>query len=105
MFALWARKPGEDGEYLMGIQEAVNHAAETWSESVTEFHIVGGLHPTLPFEYYVDLLRALKRKFPGVHLKAFTMVELEWLARRANKSIPETVEALPHLLGNGDLRP
>ena len=90
----WARKPGEDGEYLMNVQEAVDHAAETWNESVTEFHIVGGLHPTLPFEYYVDLLRALKERFPGVHLKAFTMVEIEWLARRARRSVPETIELL-----------
>ncbi|MGD8375514.1 MAG: aminofutalosine synthase MqnE [Acidobacteriota bacterium] len=90
----WARKPGEDGEYLMSIQQAVDHAAETWSESVTEFHIVGGLHPTLPFEYYVDLLRALRERFPGVHLKAFTMVEIEWLARRAKRTIRETIEIL-----------
>jgi aminodeoxyfutalosine synthase len=90
----WARKPGQDGGYLMGIEEAVEHAAQTFNESVTEFHIVGGLHPTLPFEYYVDLLKALKGRFPQVHLKAFTMVEIEWLARRAKKSIPETIEIL-----------
>jgi len=90
----WARKPGQEGGYLMGLQEAVDHAAETWNESVTEFHIVGGLHPTLPFDYYVDLLRALRERFPGVHLKAFTMVEIEWLARRAKKPIPETIEIL-----------
>jgi aminodeoxyfutalosine synthase len=90
----WARKPGQDGGYLMGIQDAVDHAAQTWDESVTELHIVGGLHPTLPFEYYVDLLRALRARFPQVHLKAFTMVEIEWLARRARKPIPETIEIL-----------
>ena len=90
----WARKPGQDGEYLMSVQQAVDHAAETWNESVTEFHIVGGLHPTLPFEYYTDLMKALRERFPGVHLKAFTMVEIEWLARRAKKPIPETIEIL-----------
>jgi aminodeoxyfutalosine synthase len=90
----WARKPGEDGGYLMSVEQAVEHAAETWDESVTELHIVGGLHPTLPFDYYVDLLRALRQRFPRVHLKAFTMVEIEWLARRARKPIPETIEIL-----------
>jgi aminodeoxyfutalosine synthase len=90
----WARKPGQDGGYLMGIEEAVEHAAQTFNEAVTEFHIVGGLHPTLPFEYYVDLLKALRDRFPQVHLKAFTMVEIEWLARRARMSIPETIETL-----------
>jgi len=90
----WARKPGQDGGYLMGVEEAVEHAAQTFNEAVTEFHIVGGLHPTLPFEYYVDLLKALKQRFPQVHLKAFTMVEIEWLARRGKQSIPETIEIL-----------
>ena len=90
----WARKPGQDGGYLMGLEEAVEHAAQTFNESVTEFHIVGGLHPTLPFEYYVDLLKALRQRFPQVHLKAFTMVEIEWLARRGKRSIPETIEIL-----------
>ena len=90
----WARKPGQDGGYLMGVEEAVEHAAQTFNEAVTEFHIVGGLHPTLPFGYYVDLLKALRQRFPQVHLKAFTMVEIEWLARRAKKSIPETIEIL-----------
>jgi len=90
----WARKPGQDGGYLMGVEEAVEHAAQTFNEAVTEFHIVGGLHPTLPFGYYVDLLKALRQRFPQVHLKAFTMVEIEWLARRGKQSIPETIEIL-----------
>ncbi len=90
----WARKPGEEGEYLMEIDQAVEHAASTWDESVTEFHIVGGLHPHLPFDYYVELLRKLKARFPGVHLKALTMVEIQWLSRRAQRTIPETIEIL-----------
>ena len=90
----WARKPGQDAGYLMGLEEAVEHAAQTFNEAVTEFHIVGGLHPTLPFEYYVDLLKALRQRFPQVHLKAFTMVEIEWLARRGKQTIPETIEIL-----------
>ena len=46
-------------------------AGEGWSEAVTEFHIVGGLHPDLPFQYYLDLIRGLKERFPTVHLKGF----------------------------------
>ena len=90
----WARKPGEDGGYLMSIDQAVEHASSTWDESVTEFHIVGGLHPQLPFDYYMELLKRLKQRFPEVHLKAFTMVEIQWLARRGQKSVPETIEML-----------
>jgi len=59
--------------------------------SVTEFHIVGGLHPDLPFEYFLDLVSGLKQRFPKVHIKAFTMVEVAFLARRAKLSIEQTL--------------
>ena len=61
---------------------------------MTEFHIVGGLHPTWPFDYYTGLLRALKEKFPGVHLKAFTMVEIDWIAKVGGRSIPDAIGEL-----------
>jgi aminodeoxyfutalosine synthase len=69
-------------------------AAEGVSEGATEFHIVGGLHPDLPFEFYLDLIRGLKQRFPQVHLKAFTMVEVGYYARIAKLSIKETLEAM-----------
>ena len=87
----WARKVNEPGGYEMAISEVLEEAGKGYSEAVTEFHIVGGLHPTWPYSYYTDLLRALKSKFPGVHLKAFTMVEIDWIARVGAKSIPETI--------------
>jgi aminodeoxyfutalosine synthase len=87
----WARKVNEPGGYEMAISEVVEEAGKGYSEAVTEFHIVGGLHPTWPYSYYTDLLRALKSKFPNVHLKAFTMVEIDWIARVGGKSIPETI--------------
>ncbi|HYT31358.1 MAG TPA: aminofutalosine synthase MqnE [Thermoanaerobaculia bacterium] len=90
----WARKVNEPGGYEMAISEVVEEAGKGYSEAVTEFHIVGGLHPTWPYSYYTDLLRALKSKFPGVHLKAFTMVEIDWIARVGGKSIPETIADL-----------
>ncbi|HKF41510.1 MAG TPA: aminofutalosine synthase MqnE [Thermoanaerobaculia bacterium] len=90
----WARKVNEPGGYEMAIGECVEEAGKGYSEAVTEFHIVGGLHPTWPFEYYTGLLRALKERFPGVHLKAFTMVEIDWIARVGGKSIPETIRLL-----------
>jgi aminodeoxyfutalosine synthase len=61
---------------------------------VTEFHIVGGLHPDLTLEYFLDLIRGLKERFPQVHIKAFTMVEIAFLARRAKLSIPATLAKL-----------
>ena len=65
-----------------------------YSEAVTEFHIVGGLHPELPFEYFLDLVRGLKVRFPLVHIKAFTMVEVAFLAKRAKLTIPETLQQM-----------
>jgi aminodeoxyfutalosine synthase len=61
---------------------------------VTEFHIVGGLHPDLPLEYFEDLVRGLKQRFPQVHVKAFTMVEIAFFAKRAKLSIRDTLVRL-----------
>ena len=63
-------------------------------EGATEFHMVGGLHPDLPFEYFLDLMRGLKERCPGVHLKAFTMVEVGYFARISKLSIRDTLVAL-----------
>ena len=92
-FCGFARKPNKGG-YTMSLEEAYHHASQGYSEAVTELHIVGGLHPYLPFSYFTDLLRGLKERFPKVHLKAFTMVELDFLARRAKLSVEETIQAL-----------
>ena len=53
-----------------------------------------GLHPDLPFEYFLDLVRGLKERFPQVHIKAFTMVEVAFLAKRAKLTIPQTLQRL-----------
>src|ERR1035438_9852925 len=58
--------------YTMSLDEVWHRAGEGWSEAVTEFHIVGGLHPELTLDWYCEMLRGLKQRFPQVHLKAFT---------------------------------
>ena len=90
----FGRKKDAPGAYTMALEEAWQTAASGYSEAVTEFHIVGGLHPDLPFEYFLDLVRGLKERFPQVHLKAFTMVEVAYLAKRAKLSIRETLAQL-----------
>ena len=80
--------------YTWSLDEVWHRAGEGWSEAVTEFHIVGGLHPELSLDWYCEMLRGLKERFPQVHLKAFTMVEVAYLARRAKISIRETLERL-----------
>ena len=90
----FGRKKDTPGSYTMALEEAFETAASGYSEAVTEFHIVGGLHPDLPFQYFLDLCSGLKQRFPQVHLKAFTMVEVAYLARRAKLSIRETLEQM-----------
>ena len=90
----FGRKKDAPGAYTMALDEAFASAASGYSEAVTEFHIVGGLHPDLPFQYYLDLISGLKERFPQVHLKALTMVEIAFLAKRAKLSIEETLRQL-----------
>ena len=80
--------------YTMSHEQVWEAAGHGYSEAVTEFHIVGGLHPELTLDWYCDMLRGLKQRFPQVHLKAFTMVEVAYLARRQKISIRETLELL-----------
>src|SRR6202000_808600 len=90
----FGRKKGAADTYTMALEEAWETAGKGLTEAVTEFHIVGGLHPDLPLEYFLDLVRGLKERFPQVHIKAFTMVEVAFFARRAKLSIRETLERL-----------
>ncbi len=90
----FGRKKDAPGSYTMALEEAWQTAASGYSEAVTEFHIVGGLHPDLPFQYFLDLIAGLKERFPQVHLKAFTMVEVAYLAKRAKLSLRDTLERL-----------
>jgi aminodeoxyfutalosine synthase len=68
--------------YTMSLDEIWEKAGHGYTEAVTEFHIVGGLHPELTLDWYCEMLRGLKQRFPQVHLKAFTMVEIGYFATR-----------------------
>jgi aminodeoxyfutalosine synthase len=80
--------------YTMSLEQVWHRAGEGYTEAATEFHIVGGLHPELTLDWYCEMLRGLKQRFPQVHLKAFTMVEIAYLAQRTRISIRETLERL-----------
>src|SRR5436305_10246632 len=90
----FGKKVRDPKAYTMSLDEVWHRAGEGWSEAVTEVHIVGGLHPELTLDWYCQMLRGLKQRFPQVHLKAFTMVEVAYLAQRAKLSIVETLERL-----------
>src|ERR1022692_1207467 len=90
----FGRKKDTPGAYTMALEEAFETAASGYSEAVTEFHIVGGFDPDLPFQYFLDWCSGLKQRIPQVHLKAFAMVEGAYLAKRTKLSIRETLEQL-----------
>jgi aminodeoxyfutalosine synthase len=90
----FGRSPDAPGAYTFALEEIWQRAEQGMREGATEFHMVGGLHPDLPFEYFLDLMRGLKQRCPSVHLKAFTMVEVGYFARIAKLSIRDTLLAL-----------
>ena len=79
---------------VMALEEAFQTAASGYTEAVTEFHIVGGLHPDLPFQYFLDLVSGLKQRFPQVHLKAFTMIPACVVCGKATRELDDVCEAL-----------
>jgi len=90
----FGRSPDAPGAYTFALEEIFERAERGVREGATEFHLVGGLHPDLPFQYFLDLMQGLKKRCPGVHLKAFTMVEVGYFARIAKLSIRDTLLAL-----------
>ncbi len=90
----FGRKKDAEGAYTMGLEQAWESAGSGYHEAITEFHIVGGLHPDLPFQYFLDLVSGLKQRFPQVHVKAFTMVEISFFAQRYKMAIPEVLRQL-----------
>ena len=93
-FCAFGRPKGDALAYEMSLDEIRAKVRERLDEPISEIHIVGGIHPDLPFAYYVDMLRAIREIRPDVHLQAFTCVEIHHLARLAGKPVDETLRLL-----------
>src|ERR671911_2573833 len=93
-FCSFARMPKEDGAYTRSLDEVFHEAAQATGMPTREFHIVGGLHPKLRLSYYTDMIRGLKERHPGVHIKALTAVEIAHLARIEKISEREVLLAM-----------
>ncbi|MBW3665280.1 MAG: aminofutalosine synthase MqnE [Actinobacteria bacterium] len=105
-YCTFERKPGQPDAYTMRIPEAVRLAEQMQPEGLTELHIVNGLHPTLPYDYYPNAIRQLKQALPGVAIKAFTATEVDWFCeltgRDAETILDELIDAgLESLTGGG----
>src|SRR4030043_551793 len=118
-FCAFSRSKGEEGAYELTIDEIIqkiqpsylgpkNPLSHSFSKDnppsppfskggqggIKEVHIVGGLHPDRPFEYYLDMLLTIRKNFPSLHIKAFTAVEVDYMSRISGLSLEETLLAL-----------
>ena len=87
-------KTGDKGAYTMALDEAVGRVRALRDELITEVHIVNGLNPDLPWEYYLDLLRGIKAERPDLHIKAFTAVEIHYFAEKYGMTYEQVLRAL-----------
>jgi aminodeoxyfutalosine synthase len=90
-FCAFSRKKRDNDGFQLTEEQMVAKAREALSVGITELHIVGGLHPSLPFSYYTGFLKALKAVDPSLQLKCFTAVEILHLAWLAKKSVRDTL--------------
>ncbi len=81
----------EDGGYTLALNDILTRAAEASAAGATEIHMVGGLHPALPFDFYLEILAAIKADSPTLHIKAFTAVEIDYFAKLTGQSLTEVI--------------
>ncbi|MCB9889975.1 MAG: aminofutalosine synthase MqnE [Planctomycetes bacterium] len=88
-FCAFAAKEGEPRAYLMTGEDVERKVREKLDQPITEVHMVAGIHPTMGYDYYLDVVRGAKRGRPDIHVKAFTMVEIEHMLAISGKSEAE----------------
>ncbi len=95
-FCAYARDRKEKGAYTWSIEEIEKRLLDRIDEPVNELHIVGGLNEDLSFDYFIDLLKTVKKVRPSATIKAFTSVEIDYLSKLAGLSIEQTIQQLKH---------
>ena len=93
-FCAFSTKEDDDDAYTMQVADVMEQAHKYDGENFSEFHIVGGLHPTLGYDYYIEMMRRLNEDFPTVHIQAFTAVEIEYFAEISGKSVRDVLQEL-----------
>jgi len=93
-FCAFAKKRGDPDGYEFSIEEMLSRARAAVAAGATEIHMVGGLHPDYPYEYYPKLLRALRDACPSLALKGFTAVELDYFAGLSGKDLSRVIRDL-----------
>lgn len=90
----FAREPDQAGAYTMGLDEIEEKARQCQGLNISEVHIVGGLHPDLPFDYYEEMMRRVSRQLPGIHIQGFTAVEIDYFSEISGLSAQEVLRRL-----------
>jgi aminodeoxyfutalosine synthase len=93
-FCAFGKEKGTELAYEMTVDDIEGKVRDRLDEPITEVHMVGGIHPDLPYGYYLDALQTIKKVRPEVHIQAFTCVEIDHLAKLACKSLAETLQEL-----------
>jgi aminodeoxyfutalosine synthase len=93
-FCAFGRDKDSDLAFEMTVEEVKQKVRDRLCEPISEIHMVGGIHPELPFDYYIGLLRGIKEVRPEVHIQAFTCVEIAHLAELAGKPVCDTLDLL-----------
>lgn len=93
-FCGFRRDLGEDGAYTMSMDELLHYVGTRYHEGIREFHIVGGHNQHVPFDYYLDTVRTLKKAYPNVTIKAYTGAEIEFFSRITGLSFREVIQEL-----------
>ncbi len=90
-FCAFSRDKTDSDAYTMKIEEVLNAAMSARHLGITELHIVSGLHPDLPFDYYLEVIYKLKQAMPEVHIQAFTAVEIVYFSKISNLSVKDVL--------------
>lgn len=95
-FCAFSRSKGQEGAFDLSLEEIIERIRPHMDAAhpISEVHIVGGLHPDWPLSYYLEMLTRIKQRFPKLHIKAFTAVEVDYLSRIGGLSLDKTLTTL-----------
>ena len=93
-FCAFSKEAEEPGVYTLALEQIAEKAREAAVAGATEIHTVGGLHPDLPFAFYLQMLETIKQVDAGLHIKGFTAVEIDYFSQLSGLSIEEVIDAL-----------
>lgn len=93
-FCAFGRDAHNPGAYMLSLDEIEAKARQSMGDNISEIHIVGGLNPELKLDYYVEMLKRIRRVLPGVIIQSFTAVEVDYLAQLHGISYHEVLASL-----------